>query len=98
MEFSTGGGGGGGVSYPPPQRILKDLLRYPLAKEGVYAPSGNDCLAHAMQKVSYIVGLTALRLAFLTGYGKTKWCNGFYTEFRQSFAKETLSYNEMLKS
>ena len=28
----------------------------------------------------------------------TKWCNGFYIEFRQSFAKETFSYDEQLKS
>ena len=26
--------------------IFKDLLRYPLAREGVYAPGGSDCLAH----------------------------------------------------
>ena len=35
----------------------KDLLRYPLAMEGVSAPVGHVCLAHAMQKVSNIVGL-----------------------------------------
>ena len=29
---------------------------------------------------------------------KTKWCNGFYMEFRQSFTKETFSYDERLKS
>ena len=29
---------------------------------------------------------------------KTKWCNGFYIQFRQSFAKETFSYDEHLKS
>ena len=28
----------------------------------------------------------------------TKWCNGFYIEFTQSFAKETYSYDEHLKS
>ena len=28
---------------------------------------------------------------------KTKWCNGFYIQFRQSFAKETFSYDEHLK-
>ena len=28
----------------------------------------------------------------------TKCCNGFYIEFRQSFAKETFSYDEHLKS
>ena len=28
----------------------------------------------------------------------TKWCNGFYIEFRQNFAKETFSYDEHLKS
>ena len=27
-----------------------------------------------------------------------KYCNGLYSQFRQSFAKETLSYDEMLKS
>ena len=27
-----------------------------------------------------------------------KWCNGFYIEFRQSFTKETFSYDEHLKS
>ena len=29
---------------------------------------------------------------------KTKWCSGFYIEFRQNFAKETFSYDEHLKS
>ena len=48
--------------------FFKDLFRYPLAREGVYAPSGHVCLAHAMQRVSYIVGLTALRLAFFIRY------------------------------
>ena len=28
----------------------------------------------------------------------TKWYNGFYIEFRQSFAKETFSYDERLKN
>ena len=28
----------------------------------------------------------------------TKWCNGFYIEFRQNFTKETFSYGEHLKS
>ena len=27
-----------------------------------------------------------------------KWCNGFYIEFRQIFAKETFVYDEHLKS
>ena len=43
-------------------------FRYPLAREGVFAPGGRDCLAHTMQKVINIVGLTALRLAFFMGY------------------------------
>ena len=50
---------------------LKDLegsFRYPLAREGVTAPGGPVFLAHARQKVSCIVGLTALRLAFFMGY------------------------------
>ena len=28
----------------------------------------------------------------------TKWCNGLYIHFRQSFAKETFSYGEYLKN
>ena len=57
------GGGGGGVYF------FKDLLRYLLVREGVYAPVGPALLAHAIQKVSNIVSLTALRLAFFIRYG-----------------------------
>ena len=35
---------------------------------------------------------------FLWDINKTKWCNGFYIEFRQNFAKESFSYDEHLKS
>ena len=28
----------------------------------------------------------------------TNWCNDFYIQFRQNFAKETFSYDEHLKS
>ena len=45
-----------------------DLLRYPLGREGVYGPGVHAFLAHTKQKVSNIVGLTALRLAFFMGY------------------------------
>ena len=45
------------------------LLRYPLVREGVYAPVGPALLANTMQKVSNIVSLTALRLAFFIRYG-----------------------------
>ena len=51
------------------RHFFKDLLRYLLAREGVSAPGRPLCLAHAMQKVSNIVGLTAIRLAFLMVYG-----------------------------
>ena len=51
-----------------PVKDLKGSFRYPLAKEGVYAPGGPVFLAHTKQKVSNIVGLTALRLAFSMGY------------------------------
>ena len=44
-----------------------------------------------------IVCLMAVRLAFLWDVDKTKWWNGFSIEFRQSFAKETFSYDEYLK-
>ena len=37
-------------------------------RQGVYGPGGCACLAHAIQIVSNIVGLTALRLAFFMGY------------------------------
>ena len=61
-------------NYPSPMEtvvmwpISFDLLRYPLAREGVYAPGGPAFLAHTKQKVSIIVGLTALRLAIFMGY------------------------------
>ena len=35
---------------------------------------------------------------FLWDMNKKKWCNGLYIQFRQSFAKETFSYDEHLKS
>ena len=50
---------------------VKDLegsFRYPLAREGVTAPGGPDCLAHTKHKVSNIVDRTVLRLAFFVGY------------------------------
>ena len=37
-------------------------------------------------------------IAFLWDMNNTKWCNGFYIQFRQNFAKETFSYGEHLKS
>ena len=37
-------------------------------REGVYAPGGPAFLAYTKQKLSNIVGLTALRLAFFMGY------------------------------
>ena len=51
-----------------------------------------------MQRVGYIVGLTAYGYNFLWDMDKTKCCNGFYIQFRQTFAKETFSYDEYLKS
>ena len=48
--------------------FFKDLLRYPLGKEGVYAQDERAFLAHTKQKVSNIVDLTVLRLAFFKGY------------------------------
>ena len=47
------------------KRIL--LLRL-LAREGVFAKGGRDCLAYVRQKSSNIVGLKALRLALFMGY------------------------------
>ena len=66
--------------------------------EGVYAPGGPVFLALTKQKVSNIVGLRPYGQHFLWDMNKTKWCNGFYIQFRQSFAKETFSYDEHLKS
>ena len=49
-----------------------------------------------------IQNLTALHFLFFFDFlwdmNITKWCNGFYIKFRQSFAKETFSYDEHLKS
>ena len=36
--------------------------------EGVHGTGGYACLAHSKQKVSTIVDLTVLRLAFFMGY------------------------------
>ena len=49
-------------------KYVDGSFRYPLAMEGVHAPGGPACLAHTKQKVSNIVGLTALRLAFFMGF------------------------------
>ena len=48
--------------------------------------------------ISMILGLAAPRLALLGDMNNKKWCNGFNIEFRQSFTKETFSYDEHLKS
>ena len=50
------------------------------------------------QKVSSIVGLRPYGQHFLWDMNNTKWCNGFHIQFRQTFAKETFSYDEHLKS
>ena len=47
------------VFYSIGRYFFKDLLRYPLAREGVYGPGRPALLAHAMQRVGYFVGLTA---------------------------------------
>ena len=44
--------------------FFKDLFRYSLAREGVCAPSGPVCLAHAMQKSKLYCEPDGLRLAF----------------------------------
>ena len=51
-------------TYSIGRYFFKDLLRYPLAREGVYAPVRPAFLAHTKEKVSNIVDLTVLRLAF----------------------------------
>ena len=55
-------------------------------------------LANTKQKVINIVGLRPYGQHFLWDMNNTKGCNGFYIEFRQNFAKETLFYDEHLKS
>ena len=47
--------------------FFKDLMRYPLGREGVYAPGGPAFLVHTEQKVNNNLGLTALELAFVMG-------------------------------
>ena len=53
-----------------------------------FFPVLRNCL---MDKLSY-------KYKELWDMNNTKWCNGFYIEFRQSFAKKTFSYDEHLKS
>ena len=60
--------------------------------------SGDTQTPRTRQKATNIVGLAALSLAFLWDMNNTKYCNGFDIEFRQTFAKETFSYDEHLKS
>ena len=43
-------------------------------------------------------GILSIVKHFSWDMNKTKWCNGFYIEFRQNLAKETFSYDEHLKS
>ena len=38
------------------------------------------------------------RRFLLYDMNNTKWCDGFYIEFRQNFVKETFSYDEYLKN
>ena len=46
-------------------KILKNLLRCPLAREGVTPPGGYACLHNSRQTFRNIVGLTALQLALI---------------------------------
>ena len=57
-----------GYAYSIGRYFFKDLLGSLLAREGVYGTGGPVCLAHARQRVSNIVDLTVLRLAFVMGY------------------------------
>ena len=65
LKIITGFHAGGGVCV----KDLEGSFRYPLGREGVYCPCGHVCIAHARQRVSFIVDLTVLRLAFFMGYG-----------------------------
>ena len=59
-----------------------------------FPDKGGSVHIFTKQKINNIVGLAY----FLRDMNNTKWCNGFYIEYRQSFAKETFSYDEYLKS
>ena len=41
-------------------RFFKDLVRYPLGREGVYTPGGCVWVAHVMGRVINIVGVEAV--------------------------------------
>ena len=57
------------VEEHEPQDITKQLQNiHDKTREGVYAPVGPAFLAHTKQKVTNIVDLTVLRLAFFMGY------------------------------
>ena len=49
-------------------------------------------------QISHIRYICWICQHFLWDMNNTKWYNGFYIQFRQSFAKETFSYDEYLKS
>ena len=49
-------------------RFVKDLVRYPLGREGVFAPGGCVCLTLAMGRVINIVGLSAISVGANQGW------------------------------
>ena len=65
-------------------------------KEGVYAQGRSVCIAHAWKR-GLLFGPAAMLGLTNTLNGNKKWCNGFCIQCRQSFTKETFSYDEHLK-
>ena len=70
----------------------KESEQYPSSTELIY-PFIVDPLSRTPNTLQYMY-------IFPLNYdaNNTKWCNGFYIEFRQNLAKETFSYDEHLKS
>ena len=93
---------------------FKDFISRLLRKKSDNRMSAAECLEHSwlaekeMPNKTSTIRIENLRIFlarrklknvnFLWDMNNTKWCNGFYIEFRQSFAKETFSYDEYLKS
>ena len=67
-----------------PHKYTLAAGRYDSAIMVTSGPGGPAFLAHTKH--------------FVWDMNNTKWCNAFYIQFRQSFAKETFSYDEHLKS
>ena len=79
------------------------ILQYnvPLNREYLAVNWAKELFPERLQKMKNVASfqLSETIYSIYSGFDiSLLWCNGFYIEFRPSFAKETFSYDEHLKS